>query len=69
MKPTVVSTQDTHQENVKRTLEIVANYEPTQVVIWYSSPEKGTGVEISEGTERVKTVGALQCMAFDIWNA
>jgi hypothetical protein len=68
-KPTVVTTSEQSQEAVRKTLEIVANYEPSQVVIWYQSPEHGTGVEISEGTERVKTVGALHVAAQELWDA
>lgn len=68
-KPSLVSTQARSQESVRKTLEAVANYEPTQVVVWWTSPDEGTGVEVSEGTERVKVVGALNAMAYELWNA
>ena len=42
---------------------------PTQVVVWYAVDSTETGVLISEGTDRVKAVGALNAAAMDVWNS
>lgn len=61
--------ENTRRKAVNSVLAEVRAKQPTQVVIWYSCPgfPGETGVEISEGTERVKAVGALTAMAHDVW--
>ncbi len=54
--------------NSNRTLARVRALKPTQVVVWYTDETGQTGVAISEGTERVKAVGALTAAAYDVWN-
>lgn len=67
-KPVLASTSANSRKAVHKVLAHVRRMKPTQVVVWYSSPTEGTGVAISDGTERVKTMGALQAMIQDVWN-
>lgn len=66
--PKVIATCATSQKNVQRALAQARSLRPSEVVIWYESPEQGTGVIISEGTTRVKAVGGLIAAAMDTWN-
>lgn len=68
MKPKLVHTHEQSRQRVNRVLADVRKERPSQVVVWYATADGVTGVRISEGTERIKTVGALNVMAYDVWN-
>lgn len=55
-------------KKTNRLLAQVRSLKPTQVVVWYAIDSSETGVLISEGTDRVKAVGALTASAMDVWN-
>ena len=57
------------RKKTNRVLAEVRSKRPTQVVVWYAVAGDETGVIISEGTDRVKAVGALAVSAIDVWNA
>lgn len=64
--PKLIHKRETNARNARRKLAEVRAISPTSVVIWYEK-EGETGVLISEGTERIRTLGALAAMAIDTW--
>jgi len=56
------------RKSSNRVLAQARSLKPTQVVVWYAIDSSTTGVLISEGTDRVKAVGALTASAMDVWN-
>lgn len=55
------------RKKVNRVLADVRAKKATQVVVWYVIDSTETGVIISEGTDRVKAVGALTSAAIETW--
>lgn len=62
----------TNAGSIKRSSDILDEAkakQPTQVVVWYEVAGGETGVLFSGGPSRVKTVGALHCAAYNVWEA
>ena len=67
-QPKLSKVNGSGRRSANRTLAEARSLKPTQVVVWYAVGSEETGVLISEGTDRVKAVGALTAAAMDMWN-
>lgn len=66
--PKLAHTAKQSRLKCNRVLASVRAKKPTQVVIWYATESGHVGVEISEGTERTKVIGALTIAAQELWS-
>jgi hypothetical protein len=64
----VAHTSSQSRQHTNRALAVARKAKPIQCVIWYQDENGMTDVLISEGTSRVKAVGALTASAYEVWN-
>lgn len=57
------------RREANRTLARCRTRGATQVVVWWLDEDGVTGVEISDGVDRVKAIGAIEVAKQEVWDA